>query len=71
MQATFIGGGNMASALVGGLLKQGWPATGLRVVEILPQARAALASQFGVAAEAAVPERFDAQAHAEGRPLVR
>lgn len=61
MQATFIGGGNMASALVGGLLKQGWPAAELRVVEILPQARAALSSQFGVAAEAAVPHRFEAQ----------
>jgi pyrroline-5-carboxylate reductase len=61
MQATFIGGGNMASALVGGLLKQGWPAAELRVVEILPQARAALSRQFAVAAEPAVPDCFDAQ----------
>lgn len=61
MRATFIGGGNMASALVGGLLKQGWPAADLRVVEILPQAREALARQFGVAVDAVLPDRFDAQ----------
>ena len=61
MRATFIGGGNMASALIGGLLKQGWPAGDLSVVEILPQAREALSRQFGVAARAALPDRFDAQ----------
>jgi len=61
MQATFIGGGNMASALVGGLLKQGWPAGELRVVEILPQAREALSRQFGVAVEPTLPDRFDEQ----------
>jgi pyrroline-5-carboxylate reductase len=61
MRATFIGGGNMASALVGGLLKQGWPAGDLSVVELLPQARDALSRQFGIAALAAFPDRFDPQ----------
>jgi pyrroline-5-carboxylate reductase len=59
MKATFIGGGNMASALVGGLLKQGWSAQSLRVVEILPQAREALVRQYGVTATDMLPERFE------------
>jgi pyrroline-5-carboxylate reductase len=48
----------MASALVGGLLKQGWPAGELCVVEIDPRARAALSSQFGVGVVADIPERL-------------
>ncbi|MEK6686787.1 MAG: NAD(P)-binding domain-containing protein, partial [Pseudomonadota bacterium] len=34
MNITFIGGGNMASALISGLLQQGYEARQLRVVEI-------------------------------------
>lgn len=61
MRATFIGGGNMASALIGGLLKHGWSVDDLRVVDILPQAREAVFTQFGVRASAVVPDSFDAQ----------
>ena len=32
MKITFLGGGNMASALIGGLVKQGFDATGVQVV---------------------------------------
>ena len=60
MRTTFIGGGNMASALVGGLLKQGWPVSDLSVVEILPQAREALSRRFGVVAHPALPDRLEA-----------
>jgi pyrroline-5-carboxylate reductase len=60
MRTTFIGGGNMASALVGGLLKRGWPASDLSVVEILPQAREALSRRFGVAVHASVPDTLEA-----------
>jgi pyrroline-5-carboxylate reductase len=39
MTITFIGGGNMASAIIGGLLQRGWTRDSLRAVEILPAAR--------------------------------
>lgn len=48
MNITFIGGGNMASALIGGLLQQGFAASDVRVVELNDAARATLAQTFGV-----------------------
>jgi pyrroline-5-carboxylate reductase len=51
---TFIGGGNMASAIVGGLMRQGHPASALQIVEPWDEQRARLAQQFrGVALFAA------------------
>jgi pyrroline-5-carboxylate reductase len=41
---TFIGGGNMASAIIGGLLRQGHPANALQVVEPWDEQRARLAA---------------------------
>lgn len=59
MNITFIGGGNMAAALLGGLIGKGHAPGGMRVVEIQPEARARLSAQFGVAcvdsAAAAMP----------------
>ncbi len=53
----FIGGGNMASAIIGGLLKDGMRPETIGVVEPFAEARARLQSQFGVMAlEAAGPE---------------
>jgi pyrroline-5-carboxylate reductase len=52
MQIAFIGGGNMASALIGGLLRQGWAPARIRVSDIDLAARERMASQFGVAAHA-------------------
>ena len=49
MKITFIGGGNMAAALIGGLIRKGQAPAGLRVVELQSEARARLAAQFGVA----------------------
>ncbi len=46
----FIGGGNMASAIIGGLRKQGWPAKLIDVVEPFDEARAKLHEQFGITA---------------------
>jgi pyrroline-5-carboxylate reductase len=49
----FIGGGNMASALAGGLLARGAHADHIRIVEPLPSQRAKLASRFpGIALDA-------------------
>ena len=48
----FIGGGNMASALIGGLLAQGMPPAHIEVVEPSQAARDALHAQFGIAAQA-------------------
>ena len=44
----FIGGGNMASAIIGGLLKRGLPASQIQVVEPFAEQRATLTKQFGV-----------------------
>ena len=48
----FIGGGNMARALIGGLLRQGVPARQLCVGEPQPVARESLEHEFGVATAA-------------------
>ncbi|GGH60597.1 pyrroline-5-carboxylate reductase [Comamonas phosphati] len=46
----FIGGGNMASAVIGGLIRQGMPASDIIVVEPHEAARAALLANFGITA---------------------
>ncbi|MEJ8855001.1 pyrroline-5-carboxylate reductase [Variovorax robiniae] len=48
----FIGGGNMASAILGGLIRQGVPASAFEVVEPFEEARQRLARDFGIAAMA-------------------
>lgn len=50
MKITFLGGGNMATALIGGLLERGFAATGLQVIDLGAEARARLAARFGVRA---------------------
>jgi pyrroline-5-carboxylate reductase len=60
MNITFIGGGNMASAMIGGLLQQGWNAGALRAVEIAPAARARLEREFRVATAGAITAEFAA-----------
>ena len=58
----FIGGGNMASAIIGGLLRQGMSTAQLEVVEPFAPARARLSEQFGIEAlEAAGPALQRAQ----------
>ena len=46
----FIGGGNMASAIIGGLVKKGVPASHIVVVEPWAEARAKLLADFAVTA---------------------
>jgi pyrroline-5-carboxylate reductase len=50
MQVVFIGGGNMAAALIGGLLRADWSAGELAVVEVDPQRCELLRREFGVTA---------------------
>jgi len=49
----FIGGGNMASAIIGGLIKRGAPIASIQVVEPFEVQRAKLQEQFGVQTHAA------------------
>src|SRR5450432_3721092 len=50
----FIGGGNMAQAIVGGLVKAGRPAASIVVIEPSEGARRRLAGRYGVTARSAV-----------------
>jgi pyrroline-5-carboxylate reductase len=55
VKIAFIGGGNMASALIGGLLRKGYAAQDISVVEVDAGARQRLAARFGVSSHA-VPD---------------
>ncbi|HXJ10037.1 MAG TPA: pyrroline-5-carboxylate reductase [Burkholderiales bacterium] len=48
MKIAFLGGGNMASALIGGLIAKGEDATRISVVELSPAARDKLAARYPV-----------------------
>ena len=54
MNITFIGGGNMASAMIGGLIRQRWPRKAIHVVEVAAPARRQLARKLKVQARAAL-----------------
>jgi pyrroline-5-carboxylate reductase len=54
MKITFIGGGNMASAMIGGLLRKRWRRSAIQVVEVDRTARARLARAFKVRVHAAL-----------------
>ncbi|MDO9450539.1 MAG: pyrroline-5-carboxylate reductase [Rugosibacter sp.] len=54
MKITFIGGGNMATALIGGMQKQGFSAAGIQVVEPFSDARERITETFGVRSVAEV-----------------
>lgn len=59
MKIAFLGGGNMANALVGGLLAKGFDRSSLSVVELSPAARERIAAhgvRVGTAPDAAMGE---------------
>ena len=62
MRIAFLGGGNMASALIGGLVAKGTDARSIAVVEVAPAARERLAARYPVhiaAAPDAAMQRCD------------
>lgn len=52
MKVVFVGGGNMATALLGGLIARGHQAQQLQVIDPDPAQRAGLAQRFGVTCHA-------------------
>jgi pyrroline-5-carboxylate reductase len=54
MKITFIGGGNMACAMVGGLIRKRWPRKAIRVVEIAQPARERIERELKVKTHAAL-----------------
>ncbi len=56
LKISFIGGGNMATALIGGMLRQGTTAADITVVEPFAGARAKLTQDFGVTCSATAGE---------------
>lgn len=57
MNISFIGGGNMASAMIGGLVANGFDADRIRVVDVSPETRESLAARFKIRALDALDER--------------
>ncbi len=56
LKIAFIGGGNMAQALIGGLAGTLTAAANIHVVDVMPQTLAALAQRFGVTTATAPDE---------------
>ncbi|WP_234084134.1 pyrroline-5-carboxylate reductase [Azonexus sp. R2A61] len=48
MKILFLGGGNMANALIGGMVKQGYAASDIHVIDPGSEARGRLAGSYGV-----------------------
>lgn len=48
MNILFIGGGNMAAAIIGGLVAKGWPASAIHAVDVLPEALQRLEQRYGI-----------------------
>jgi len=58
MNIAFIGGGNMASALIGGLLQQGYSTAQIHVVEINAEVREKIYRKFSVEVMAELSDRM-------------
>lgn len=56
MKISFLGGGNMATALIGGLVDRGFATADIQVVDLQADSRARLAERFGVRTVEAVDD---------------
>jgi len=56
MNITFLGGGNMAAALIGGLVDKGFAGSAIQVVDLQADNRERLAARFGVRATESMDE---------------
>src|SRR5690606_27158042 len=63
MRITFIGAGNMASALIGGLLANGHEAGSIQAIDPFEVQRQRVAAQFGIACHADLAEAADCDAY--------
>jgi pyrroline-5-carboxylate reductase len=70
MNICFIGGGNMSSALLGGLLQQGYSPAQIGVVEINAEQRNRIKRQFDVEATGALTEGIASSSEASTRVIV-
>jgi pyrroline-5-carboxylate reductase len=55
MKISFIGGGNMARALIGGLIAQGWQPADIGVVELDTDKRRQLQAEYGITVSDQLP----------------
>ncbi len=60
MKLGFIGGGNMAAAMIGGLLQKGFASDAIRVVETQSGRRTWLSKEFAVGVEESAAETLEA-----------
>lgn len=60
MKLGFIGGGNMAAAMIGGLLQKGFPSEAIHVAETQPERRTWLSGEFAVAVEESAAQTLNA-----------
>lgn len=58
MKTGFLGGGNMAAAIIGGMAAKGMPTDKVHVVDLQPENCARLAQQYGVTTATSVDERL-------------
>jgi pyrroline-5-carboxylate reductase len=60
MKLGFIGGGNMAAAMIGGLLKKGFASDAIRVAEALSERRTWLSKEFAITVEECTAQTLEA-----------